>query len=72
MAGIGVRIKVFLETWGKRKAGEIPDPEEASCAVCGVLLKDRDFVLVDGDLLCPKCKGEHGTAPLTLSNPGAQ
>jgi len=72
MADIGDRVSLFLEIWRRSEAEEIPDPGEARWAVCGVLLKDRDFVLVDGDLLCPKCKGEHGTAPLTLSNPGAQ
>jgi len=66
MAGIDDRVRMFLEIWRRREAGELPNPEEASCAVCGVLLKDRDFLLVDGDLLCLKCKGEPGTATLNL------
>ena len=57
---------MFLETWQKREAGEIPDPEEATCAVCGVGLEDGNFALVDGDLICLKCELERGTATLDV------
>ena len=57
MIGVEERVKLFLETWAKRKAGEIP-AENARCVVCGVLLRDGGFALVDGRLLCVKCK-EH-------------
>ncbi len=64
MPGIEERVRGFLETWGKRKTGEIPDPEEARCVVCGAVLEDGNFALVDGDLLCLKCEREHGTTGL--------
>ena len=66
MADIGDRVRMFLEIWRRREAGEIPNPGEARCVVCGVLLEDGDFVLVDGDLICLKCKGKHGAATLDL------
>jgi hypothetical protein len=55
MAGIGDRVKVFLETWEKRKAGKVPDPEEGRCVSCGILLRDGNFGLVDDDLFCLNC-----------------
>ncbi len=58
MGGIDERVKVFLEAWAKRKAGEIPEPEEARCAVCGAAPEDGNFILIDGDLLCLKYKRE--------------
>jgi hypothetical protein len=56
MAGIGDPVKVFLVTWDKRKTREIPDPEEARCVVCGTVLEDGNFIMLDGDLLCPRCR----------------
>jgi len=56
MAGIEERVRNFLETWRKLKAGEIPDPESATCTECGTALGDGNFALVDGDLVCLSCK----------------
>lgn len=47
------RVKVFLEAWNLR-AGEID--ETASCEVCGEELRDGNFAMIDGRLLCLKCR----------------
>ncbi len=55
MAGVNERVRDFLETWQKRKAGEIPSPEPTRCTGCGVVLEDGNFALVDGGLVCLNC-----------------
>jgi hypothetical protein len=41
-------VKSFLDTWDKRRAGELPDPEDARCETCGALLEDGGFIIDDG------------------------
>jgi hypothetical protein len=60
MSGIDDRVKEFIGTWQKRKTGEIPATEEATCSSCGIILDDGNFILIDGDLLCLKCRKEKG------------
>jgi hypothetical protein len=55
MTGVDDRVKGFLDTWNKRRAGELPDPEDARCKTCGALLTDGGFIMDDGDLFCLKC-----------------
>jgi formylmethanofuran dehydrogenase subunit E len=52
------RVKVFLESWNLR-GGELDT--KASCQVCGRDLVDGKFALVDGVLVCIKCKDEDRT-----------
>jgi hypothetical protein len=49
MTGIEDRVKLFLEIWQMREAGEIPDREEARCVVCGTILEDGNFIRLDSD-----------------------
>ena len=49
------RVKVFLESWNLH-GGELDT--KASCQVCGRDLVDGKFALIDGVLICLKCKNK--------------
>jgi hypothetical protein len=60
MGIIEERVKGFLETWEKRKTGELPSPDlSVRCLACGTLLVDGGFIMDDGNLFCLKCGRDH-------------
>ncbi len=57
---IDQRVKVFLESWALR-CGQID--ETASCERCRGKISDGNFALIDGVLICRKCRGEDDGKP---------
>lgn len=59
MAGIEDRVKGFIETWEKRKSGEIPSPDlTVSCSACGGLIMGAEEIEpVDMEVVCRECRG---------------
>ena len=52
------KVAAFLESWNLH-GGELDT--KASCEACGAEITDGNFALVDGVLLCTKCKDEDRT-----------
>jgi hypothetical protein len=68
MATVEERVKEFIETWEKRKSGELPPIDmRISCQSCGVqVMGDDTLQFTIRGLICKGCldKGEHGTVAL--------
>ena len=64
MATVAERVKGFLETWEKRKTGELPMPPfSVSCSRCGVEIQgDARIEFTRDGLVCVSCvsKGKDG------------
>ena len=64
MTGIEDRVRMFLETWAKRKTGELPAPAidlTVSCQSCGIqIIQGEPVAFSTRRLLCKGCvdKGE--------------
>ena len=54
MTGVDQVVKIFLETWQKRKSGVLPMPDlTVNCSRCGVELKgDSKTKFAKDGLLC--------------------
>jgi len=57
MTSVNERVKDFLENW----TGIIV--ENVVCARCGEELTDGNFAMLDGVLMCLKCKEEKDGRP---------
>ena len=62
MATIQDRVKVFVETWERRRSGELPPVDlRVTCEVCGkVVMGDDTVQFTRRGLICNGCldKGE--------------
>lgn len=58
MTGVEERVKVFLEAWNLRD-GKLD--KAALCQVCGQEIVDGNFAMIDGKLICLKCREKNGT-----------
>ena len=54
---IDQRVEQFLETWEKRKAGELPCPDlSVICASCGLkIIGDDEVQFTTKGLICKRC-----------------
>lgn len=64
VGGIENRVRVFVEVWEKRKAGELPPPDlRVTCSKCGSqIMGDDTLQFTRQGLICNGCvdKGETG------------
>ena len=64
MGGIEEQVRDFLETWAKRKVGELPAIDmRVTCEACGVQVMGDDGVeFTTRGLICKRCldKGKVG------------
>lgn len=60
MASIQQRVKGFIETWEKRKRGELPPPDlRVTCQSCGIqVMGDNDLRFTAKGLICGDCNRE--------------
>ena len=56
--GVDERIEDFLEGWNQRKEEAQDREEPLSCTRCGSTLTDGNFIMVDGEMVCTKCKNK--------------
>ena len=68
MATVEERVKEFVETWEKRKSGELPPIDmRINCQSCGIqVMGDDTLQFTTRGLICKGCldKGGHGTNAL--------
>jgi len=56
MTGIEDRVKEFLDTWEKRRTGELPGADmSVICESCGVQVIGGETVFAARGLLCQRC-----------------
>lgn len=63
MTSIDGRVKGFIDTWEKRKSGELPMPDSTVlCSKCGILIMgDQRIEFTNGGIVCIPCydKSKH-------------
>jgi len=60
MTSIEGRVKEFVETWEKRRSGELPMPDSTIiCSKCGVqVMGDQRVEFINGGIVCIPCFGK--------------
>ena len=56
MAGVQERVEGFLRSWEKIQGNAALSADQIKCCICSCELKDGNFAILDGDLVCLQCR----------------